>query len=112
MLRKLSETITDRIRPNDRMMQVSGEGVAHNHDAVHAKLERELFRHHLSSQNPRGALMWEQRPVNNHAGGLEHQGLSQDASQVSQLSFDYNQGLFAQPRQMLDSYPVSQGNSH
>jgi len=53
----------------------------------------------------------EQTPLNNHAGGLEHYQQSQDASQGSILSFDYNQVSFTQALQMLDSDPVSLGNS-
>ena len=55
--------------------------------------------------------MREQTPLNNHAGGLEHYRQSQDASQGSELSFDYNQALFVQALQMLDSDPVSLGNT-
>ena len=36
---------------------------------------------------------------------------SQDGSEGSELSFDYNQASFAQALQMLDSDPVSLGNS-
>jgi len=93
------------------MMQESCEGFADNHDAVHAELERQLSRRQLSSQNPRQAAVREQPPLNNHAGGLEHYRHSQDASQGSELSFDYNQASFAQALQMLDSDPVSLGNS-
>jgi len=53
----------------------------------------------------------EQTPLNNHTGGLEHYRQSQDASQGSELSFDYNQASFAQALQMLDSDPVTLGNS-
>jgi len=53
----------------------------------------------------------EQTPLNTHTGNLEHDRQSQDASQGSELSFDYNQGSFAQALQMLDSDPVSLGNS-
>jgi len=53
----------------------------------------------------------EQTPFNNHAWGLEHYRQSQDASQGSELSFDYNQASFAQALQILDSDPVSLGNS-
>ena len=55
--------------------------------------------------------MREQTPLNNHAGGFEHYWQSQDASQESELSFDYNQASFAQALQMLDSHPVSLGIS-
>ena len=55
--------------------------------------------------------MREQIPLNNHAGGLEPYRQGQDASQGSELSFDYNQMSFAQALQMLDSDPVSLGNS-
>jgi len=92
-------------------MQESGEGFADNHDAVHAELERELSRRELSSRNARRAAVREQRPLNNHAGILEHYRQSQDASQGRELSFDYNQASFAQALQMLDSDPVSLGNS-
>jgi len=111
ILRDLHETITDRIQQNHRMMQESWEGFADNHDAVHAELERQLSRRQLSSRNPRGAAVREQTPLNNHARGLEHDRQSQDASQGSELSFDYNQALFAQALQMLDSDPVILGNS-
>jgi len=93
------------------MMQESCEGFVDYHDAVHAKLERQQYRRQLSSRNPRRALVREQTPLNNHAGGLEHYRQSQDASPVSELSFDYNQASFAQALQMLDSDPVSLGNS-
>jgi len=53
----------------------------------------------------------EQTPLNNHAGGLEQYRQSHDASQGTELSFDYNQASFAQALQMLDSDPVSLGNS-
>jgi len=92
-------------------MQESCESFADNHDAVHAELERQLFRRQLSSRNPRRAAVLEQTPLNNHTGGLEHYWHSQDASQGSELSFDYNQASFAQALQMLDSDPVSLGNS-
>ena len=82
------------------------EGFTDNHDAVHAKLERQL-----SGQNPRRAAMQEQRPLNNHARYLEHHQHSQEASQSSELSFDYNQGTFTRALQMLDSHPVSLDNS-
>ena len=56
--------------------------------------------------------MREQTPHNNQAGGLEHYRQSQDASQGSELSFDYyNQASCAQALQMLDSDLVSLGNS-
>jgi len=111
MLRDLRETITDRIQQNHRMMQESCEGLADNQDAVHAELERQLSRRQLSSRNPRRAAVREQTQLNNHAGGLEHDRQSQDASQGSELSFDYNQASFAQALQMLDSDPVILGNS-
>jgi len=53
----------------------------------------------------------EQIPLNNHTGSVEHYRQSQDASQRSELWFDYNQESFAQALQMLDSDPVSLGNS-
>jgi len=98
------------------MMQEGCEAFADNHDAVHAELERQLSRgqlswRQLSSRNPRRAAVPEQTPLNNHAGGGEHHLQSQDGSQGSQLSFDYNQASFAQALQMLDSDPVSLGNS-
>jgi len=95
MLRNLGEMITDRIQQNDRVMQESCEGFADNHDTVHAELERQLSSCQLFSRNPRRAAMREKTPLNNHAGGLEHYRHSQDASQGSELSFDYNEGLFA-----------------
>jgi len=88
------------------MMHERCEGFANNYDTVHAELERQL-----SSRNPRRAAVWEQTPLNNHTGGLEHYRQSQDASQGSELSLDYNQGSFAQALQMLDSDSVSLGNS-
>jgi len=111
MLRNLRETITDRIQQNHRMMQESCEGCADNHDAVHAELERQLSRRQLSSRNPTRAAVREQTPLYNHAAGLEHYLQSEDASQGSELSFDYNQASFPQALQMLDSDPVSLGNS-
>jgi len=111
MLRNLRATITDSTQQNHRMMQKGCEGFADNHDAVHAELERHLSRRQLSSRNPRRAAVREQTPLNNHAGGLEHYRQSQDVSQGSELSFDYNQASFAQALQMLDSDPVSLGNS-
>jgi len=93
------------------MMQESCEGFADNHDAVHAELERQLSWRQLSGRNPSRAALRQQTPLNNHAGGLEHYRQSQDASQGSELSFDYNQASFTQALQMLDSDPVSLGNS-
>jgi len=93
------------------MMQESCEGFADNHEAVHAELERQLSRRQLFSRNPTRAAVREQTPVNNHAGGLEHYRQSQDASKASEQSFDYNVVSFAQALQMLDSDPVSLGNS-
>jgi len=95
MLRNMRETITDRIQQNHGVMQESCEGFADNHDTVHAELERQLSSCQLSSRNPRRAAVREKTPLNNHAGGLEHYRHSQDASQGSELSFDYNEGLFA-----------------
>jgi len=110
MLRNLRETITHRIQQNHHMMQDSCEGFADNHAVVHAKLEGQPSRGHLSSRNPRRDAVREQTLLNNPAGGLEHYPQSQDASQRSQPSFDYNQGSFAQALQMLDSDPVSLRN--
>jgi len=93
------------------MMQESCEGFADNHDAVHAELGRQLSRRQLPSRNPRRAAVREQTPLNNHTEGLEHYRQSQDASQGSELSFDYNQALFTPALQMLDSDPVSLDNS-
>jgi len=93
------------------MMQESCEGFADNHDAVYAELECQLSRRQLSSRNPRRAAVREQTRLNNHAGGLEHYRQSQDVSQGSELSFDYNEASFAQALQMLDSDPVTLGNS-
>jgi len=84
---------------------------ADNHHAVHAELERQLSRRQLSSRNPGPAAVREQTPLNNHAGDLEHYRQSQDASQESELLFNYNQASFTQALQMLDSDPVSLGNS-
>jgi len=53
----------------------------------------------------------EQIQLNNYAGGLEHYWQSHDASQGSEVSFDYNQESCAQALQKLDSDPVSLGNS-
>jgi len=92
-------------------MEESCEGFVDNHDSVHAELECQLSRRQLSSRNPRRAAVREQKPLNNHGGGLEHYPQSQDASPGSELSFDYNQASFAQALQMLDSDPVSLGNS-
>jgi len=92
-------------------MQESCEGFTDNHDAVHAKLGCQLSRRQLSSRNPRRAAVREETPLNNHAGGLEHYRRSQDASQGSKLSFDYNQASFAQALEMLGSDPVSLDNS-
>ena len=82
------------------------EGFTDNHDAVHAELERQL-----SSRNPGRAAVREQTPVNNHTRYLVHHQYSQEASQSSKLSFDYNQGAFTRALQMLDSDPVSIDNS-
>jgi len=109
-MRNLRETITDRIQQNHRMMQESCEGFADNHDAVHAELEHQLSTRQLSSRNPRRAAVREQRPLNNHARGLENYRQSLDASQGSELSFEYHQASFTQALQMLDSDPVSLGN--
>jgi len=111
MLRNLRERLTARIQQKHRMMQESCEGFADNNDPVQAELERQLSRRQLSSQNPRQAAMREETRLKNHAGGLEHYRQSQDASQESKLSLDYNQASFAQALQMRDSDPVSLGNS-
>ena len=103
--------IQDKIQPEYRVIEESCEGFADDHDAVHAELECQLSRHHLSRQNPRQSAVREQTPVDNHTWGLVHHQQSQDASPVSELSFDYNQASFAQVLQMLDSDPVSLGNS-
>jgi len=87
-------------------MKESCEGFADNHDAVHAELECQP-----SSQNLRLVAVWYQTHLNKHAGCPEHYRQSQDASQGHELSFDYNQASFAQPLPMLDSDPVSLGNS-
>jgi len=55
--------------------------------------------------------MQEQKPLNNHARALDHHRQSQDASQESELSFDFNQASFANGLQMLDSDLGSLGNS-
>jgi len=91
-------------------MEESCEGFADNHDVVHAELERQLSRSQRSSRNVRRAPVREQTPLNNYARGLEHYLQSQDASQGSELSFDYNQVWFPQALQMLDSDPVFLGN--
>ena len=81
MLQNLHETITDKMQQtHDMSLKERREGFTANHDAVHAELERQL-----SSRNPRQAAVWEQTPVNNHTGYLEHYQLSQDASQSSEL---------------------------
>jgi len=111
MLRNLRDTIAARIQQNHRIIQESCEGFADNHDAVHAELERQLSRRHLSSRNPRRAAVQEQTPLRNDTGGFEHYRQSQDASQGSELSFDYNQASFGPALQMLGSDPVSLGTS-
>jgi len=110
MLRNLRETIIERIQQNHRIMQESCEGFADNHDEVHAELERQLSRGQLTSRNPRRAAVREQTPLNKHARGSDHYRQSQDASQGSELSFDYNKASFTQGLQMLDSDPVGLGN--
>jgi len=112
MLWNLREMITERIQQNHLMMHESCEAFADNHQPVHAELECQLARRPLSSWNPRRAAVREQNPLNNHAWGLEHYWQSQDASQLSELSFDYNEGLFAQALQTLGSDLVSLGNSY
>ena len=77
------------------MMQESCKGFAENHDSVYAKQEAQLSRDPLSSWNPRRAAAHEMTLLNNHAMGLDHYLPSQDASQGSELSFDYNQAPFA-----------------
>ena len=89
------------------MMQESCEGFADNHGGVHAELARQLSRRQLSNQTPRRAAVREPTPLNNHAGGLEHYPQRQDASNGSELSFDYNHASFARALQMPDSDPVS-----
>ena len=107
MLRNLREMIMDKMQQTYHLnLKERREGFSDNHDAVHAELERQL-----SSPNPGRAAVREQTPVNNHARYFEHHLHSHDASQSSKLSFDYNQGSFAQALQMLDSNPVSLGNS-
>ena len=92
-------------------MQERCEGFADNHEAVHGELECQLSMRLLSSRNRRCTAVREQTPVNNHPIGLEHYEQSQDASQGSELSFDYNPGSLAQALQMLDSDPVTLDNS-
>ena len=82
------------------------EGFTDNHEAVHAELEGQL-----SSRNLGRAAVREQTPINNQAGNLEHHQYSPDASQSSELSFDYNQGAFTRALQMLDEDPLSLDNS-
>ena len=107
MLRNLHETITDKMQQTHHMnLKEQREGFTDNHHAVHAELERQL-----SSRNPGRAAVRELTPVNNHAEYLEHHQHSQDASQSSELSFDYNQGAFTRALQMLDSDPLSLDNS-
>ena len=107
MLRNLRETIMDKMQQTHNMnLKERREGFTDNHDAVHTELERQL-----SSWNPGRAAVQEQTPVNNHARYFEHHQLRQDASQSSELSFDYNQGAFTRTLQMLDSDPVSLDNS-
>jgi len=93
------------------MMQESCDSVADNHDGLHADLEHQLSRCQLSCRNPRPAALQEPTPLNNHVGSLEHYQQSPDTSQGRELLFDYNLALFAQALQMVDSDPVSLGNS-
>ena len=88
MRRNLCQTITDRIQQHHHIMQESCEGFADSHDAVHAELERQLSRCQLCSWYPRRAAVREQKPLNNHPGGVESYWQSQEASQGSELSFD------------------------
>jgi len=111
MLMNLGETITDKIQQEYLVMEESCEGFTDDHATVHAELEHQLSRPQLSCWNARRAAVREQTPVHNHAAGLVHHQQGQDASQVSELSFDYNQACLAQALQMLDSDPVSLGNS-
>ena len=96
MLRNVSAPIIKKIQQNHHMMQESGEGSADNHDAVHAELERQLSTRQLSIWNLRRGAVQEQTPLNNRTGCLEQYLQSQDASQRSELSFDYHHALFAQ----------------
>jgi len=91
MFRNLHEVITDKIQQCHLMMQEQCKGFADNHDTVHAKLERHQSTPRLSNWNPGQVVVWEQTPVNKLAGGSEHHLRSQDTSQESRLSFDYNQ---------------------
>jgi len=111
MLQNLLETITNRIKQNHGMMQESCQGFADNHDAVQAELVHQLSRHQLSSLNARRPAVQEQTPLNNYPAGLGLHRHSQDASDCSELSFNYNQASFTQALHMRDVYPFSQGNS-
>ena len=107
MLQNLRETITHKMQQTHQInLKERREGFTDNHDAVNPQPERQL-----SSRNPGQAAVREQTLVNNHAVYSEHHQLSQDASQSSQLSFDYKQGAFKRALQMLDSGPVSLDNS-
>ena len=55
--------------------------------------------------------MQEQTAVDHQAAGLLHYEQSQEVSQVGKMSFAYNQASFTQALRMLDSDPVSLGNS-
>ena len=107
MLQNLRKMIMDKMQQKHHMnLKEQGEGFSDNQDTVHAQLERQL-----SSWNPGQAAVREQTPVNNHAEYFEHHQHSLDASQKSELSFDYNQGAFRRVLQMLDSDPVSLNTS-
>ena len=106
MLTNIRETITEQIHQVRQNVQERREGFDDDHDEVHAELERQLSR-----RNPRRATERELSPNSNRTQNVAYQPDILDASQTSNLSFDYGQMPFAHAFQMLDSNPPSLDNS-
>jgi len=106
MLTNLHETITEQVQKEHQVLKEQREGFDKDHDKVHAKLQRQLFR-----RNPRRATERE-LTSNNRTTYLDHQANIQERSQTTDMSFNYSQTAFAQPLRMLESSPPSQDNSH
>ena len=106
MLTNIREMITEQMHHVRQNVQERREGFDDDHDEVHAELERQLSR-----RNPGRATERELSPNSNRIQNVTYQLDILDASQTSNLSFDYSQMAFAHALQMLDSHPPSLDNS-
>ena len=106
MLTNIRETITEQMHQVRQNVQERREGFDDDHDEVHAELERQLSR-----RNPRRATERKLSLNSNRTQNVVYQPDILDASQTSNLSFDYGQMPFAHAFQMLDSNPPSLDNS-